>query len=354
MEAPPQNISPAADFLASRRPSDGLQKVNFDGRGSGDVDGEIVSYSWDFGDGSPVVTGETVAHTYGAPGNYTAKLIVKDNAGATDFDSESLSLPVAPRAALSSSTRLLSSANPSTPGQPVMFTAQVSGPSDSPVPSGSVQFAVDGVSLGGPVPLNSEGQAVSSASSSLSGGTHDVTASYAGNFDFEPSPASLTQTVVAGSPLGGGGGMSEVPGPVVGGNDEGRSTDDEGGATDAVASEGTEIKQASEDDKDSGRLPITGFGLMVATCVGLASVMSGLLLRLGSAPGRLSKLRPLASPASPALQAKRILVASGAENSVNHVRVRSDEQGSSPGRTYAWGLLTLGLVLLAWVKTRRR
>ncbi|MBD3316819.1 MAG: PKD domain-containing protein, partial [Chitinivibrionales bacterium] len=41
----------------------------------------IVSYSWDFGDGSSVVYGENVGHTYQSPGNYTVVLQVTDYAG---------------------------------------------------------------------------------------------------------------------------------------------------------------------------------------------------------------------------------------------------------------------------------
>lgn len=52
--------------------------VQFDGQGSTDPDGDsIVSYNWDFGDGS-VGTGATVSHRYAAPGEYTVKLIVND------------------------------------------------------------------------------------------------------------------------------------------------------------------------------------------------------------------------------------------------------------------------------------
>ncbi|UCE36350.1 MAG: PQQ-binding-like beta-propeller repeat protein [Thermoplasmata archaeon] len=46
----------------------------------------IISYEWDFGDGSP--TGSEVAptHIYSTPGNYTVTLTVTDNDNATDSD----------------------------------------------------------------------------------------------------------------------------------------------------------------------------------------------------------------------------------------------------------------------------
>ncbi|MBE3088741.1 MAG: PKD domain-containing protein, partial [Actinobacteria bacterium] len=55
----------------------------FDGSSSSDEDGTIVSYSWDFGDGS-TGSGVTVTHTYSAPGNYKATLIVTDDGDMQD------------------------------------------------------------------------------------------------------------------------------------------------------------------------------------------------------------------------------------------------------------------------------
>jgi PKD repeat protein len=55
----------------------------FDGSHSYDLDGDIVSWYWDFGDGTNE-TGETVTHVYSYIGNYTVLLIVTDNDGATD------------------------------------------------------------------------------------------------------------------------------------------------------------------------------------------------------------------------------------------------------------------------------
>ena len=56
--------------------------IDFDGSRSFDIDGSIVSYSWDFGDSATAV-GSRVSHAYAAPGTYTATLTVTDNQGAT-------------------------------------------------------------------------------------------------------------------------------------------------------------------------------------------------------------------------------------------------------------------------------
>src|SRR5438477_582414 len=59
--------------------------VTFSGSGS-DLGGTVVSYSWDFGDGTSA-TGATVSHIYTAPGSYTATLTVMDDRGARGTDS---------------------------------------------------------------------------------------------------------------------------------------------------------------------------------------------------------------------------------------------------------------------------
>lgn len=60
--------------------------VTLDGGASGDEDGTVVGYSWDFGDGSPAGSGETVTHAWSADGVYTVTLTVTDNDGATATD----------------------------------------------------------------------------------------------------------------------------------------------------------------------------------------------------------------------------------------------------------------------------
>jgi parallel beta-helix repeat protein len=88
-------------------------------------------------------------------------------------------------------TTVTSSANPSSFGQAVTFTATVT--SDSGTPTGTVQFKVDGTNLGTPVAL-AGGTATSPSTSSLGVGTHTVTAEYSGA-GFDPSSGSLIQTV---------------------------------------------------------------------------------------------------------------------------------------------------------------
>jgi subtilisin family serine protease/PKD repeat protein len=62
------------------------QNILFDGSLSSDPDGSIVSYVWDFGDGTTVI-GSKVNHAFTSPGTYTATLTVTDNGGRTATDS---------------------------------------------------------------------------------------------------------------------------------------------------------------------------------------------------------------------------------------------------------------------------
>jgi len=56
--------------------------VQFDGSGSFDPDGEIVTYEWDFGDGQ-TGTGMAPTHTYEVDGEYIITLCITDNQGTT-------------------------------------------------------------------------------------------------------------------------------------------------------------------------------------------------------------------------------------------------------------------------------
>lgn len=76
------NVPPTADPNGPYNGTVG-SAVQFDGSGSSDSDGQIVSYMWDFGDGS-TGSGIQPAHTYLEIGSFTVSLTVTDDAGASD------------------------------------------------------------------------------------------------------------------------------------------------------------------------------------------------------------------------------------------------------------------------------
>lgn len=91
---------------------------------------------------------------------------------------------------------LSSSANPAFSGAPITYTAIVApvAPGAGTI-GGTVQFAVDGVDLGDPVPVVG-GQAVSPVSHQLVS-SHNITANYSGDVNFAGQSDSMTQIIVA-------------------------------------------------------------------------------------------------------------------------------------------------------------
>ena len=63
----------------------------FNGSGSTDSDGTIVSYAWAFGDGA-TGSGATPSHTYATTGTFTATLTVTDNNNAIGTDTASVTV----------------------------------------------------------------------------------------------------------------------------------------------------------------------------------------------------------------------------------------------------------------------
>lgn len=88
-------------------------------------------------------------------------------------------------------TTLISSANPSSLGQSVTFTASVT-PEFSGMPTGTVSF-YDGTTLLKTAAVS--GGAAKFTTSTLTSGMHSITATYNGSTSFDDSSASLTQTV---------------------------------------------------------------------------------------------------------------------------------------------------------------
>ena len=90
---------PVAAFIASC--GTGLN-CSFDGSGSSDPGGTLVSWAWNFGDGS-TASGLTASHTYAA-GTYTASFTVTDNFGATNTATKTFTVPDQPPIAVFTSS----------------------------------------------------------------------------------------------------------------------------------------------------------------------------------------------------------------------------------------------------------
>ena len=75
----PKNMPPTADFTFLPKTPKAGEEVNFADK-SYDPDGNIESWSWDFGDGLTSTDSEP-SHTYASGGNYSVTLTVRDDKG---------------------------------------------------------------------------------------------------------------------------------------------------------------------------------------------------------------------------------------------------------------------------------
>ena len=92
------NATPVASAGEDKHVAVGDETV-FDASASRDVDGGIVGYSWDFGDGT-TASGILVRHQYAEAGTYTAKLFIRDEADlANSSSADALTVTVNPTSA---------------------------------------------------------------------------------------------------------------------------------------------------------------------------------------------------------------------------------------------------------------
>jgi len=90
--------APIASFAFSPAAPKVGEAVMFDASASYDPDGEIISYSWDFGDGA-TATGENTTHTYATHGTYRVTLTLTDNDGLTGTQTRPVRIRTYPVAA---------------------------------------------------------------------------------------------------------------------------------------------------------------------------------------------------------------------------------------------------------------
>lgn len=79
------NSDPVA--VAAANPTMGAAplKVTFDASNSTDPNsGDVLTFTWNFGDSSPQATGQIITHTYDSAGRYAATLTVQDDKGGSD------------------------------------------------------------------------------------------------------------------------------------------------------------------------------------------------------------------------------------------------------------------------------
>ena len=122
------NQAPTASATATPLTAKVGTSVAFDGSGSSDADGTIVSYDWDFADGA---TSSAVSpdHVFNSTGTFGVSLTVTDDDG--DSDTTSVTVSVVPNQAPTAAI----SANPQTGAYPLDVDFDSSGSND---PDGSI------------------------------------------------------------------------------------------------------------------------------------------------------------------------------------------------------------------------
>jgi PKD repeat protein len=111
-----------------------LENVVLSGAASSDAEGEIVQYSWDFGDGTQA-TGPVASHVYFHSGVYEVRLTVVDDSGAAS--STSINVKVRNRLPTAMSTGVNASAYA---GDPLNFDGSKSSDSDGRIVNYSWDF----------------------------------------------------------------------------------------------------------------------------------------------------------------------------------------------------------------------
>jgi Ca2+-binding RTX toxin-like protein len=145
---------------------------------------------------SPTASGPlSLTHTYGAAGNYTIGETVSEYDGGTAIASIPISVTRQP-----TSTSLISSAASAVYGQPLTFTATVSGPG---APTGAVAFyagpvnSADQIGSGTLVLENGQYQATFPTSAlAASGSPYAITAVYVGDGANEGSPSNVVNETI--------------------------------------------------------------------------------------------------------------------------------------------------------------
>jgi serine protease len=91
----PDNKPPTAQMTITPASAYVNEDIVFDASGSTDPDGDSLSYSWIFDDGS-TAGGVKVVHAYSRAGNYDVTLTVTDSHGAMDTDTGTVSVTEVP------------------------------------------------------------------------------------------------------------------------------------------------------------------------------------------------------------------------------------------------------------------
>jgi hypothetical protein len=190
-------------LTSSANPAGYGQSVTLTATARGDH--AVPSGQIDFLDGTNLIAVATLSQSGAATAAVSALAlgthsITARYAATRNFDgatSAVLHQVIQARGPVATVTTLASNVNPAASGQSVIFTAAVSTVGEAPVPAGTVTL-LDGNTTLGTATLNSLGLATFSTAS-LGGGSHTLSANYAGNAATAASASTPLTEVVSGT-----------------------------------------------------------------------------------------------------------------------------------------------------------
>lgn len=155
------------------------------------IDQQTLSYTWDFGDGTPPFTsgGASTTHAYATPGAYTASLTACDKDLACSAPSTRTITVGARNVSLS---YLGTQSGPY--DTPASLSASLVDQFGQPVNAGTISFAIDTEDEGGSG-TNSSGIATRVTTPELVAGSYTLNASYAGDSLYNPATATSPFTI---------------------------------------------------------------------------------------------------------------------------------------------------------------
>ena len=126
---------------ASASPTEGPTPltVNFSSAGSSDPEGKPLTYSWDFGDGTPVSTAANPTHIYAAAGPYQARLTVSDGVNSSLSTPLTISAGNKPTASIDSPTDGLTFKA----GDVISFSGHATDVEDGVLPASAYTWNID-------------------------------------------------------------------------------------------------------------------------------------------------------------------------------------------------------------------
>ncbi|HSX42846.1 MAG TPA: LamG-like jellyroll fold domain-containing protein [Candidatus Saccharimonadales bacterium] len=113
--------------------------VNFNSTGSSDPESQPLTYSWDFGDGTPLSNQANPSHVYTLAGKYTARLTVSDGVTSTFAPPITISVGSAPTATV------LSPVDGATfrAADVISFSGDATDPDDGSLPASAYSWTID-------------------------------------------------------------------------------------------------------------------------------------------------------------------------------------------------------------------